>query len=86
MPADSRPAGPGKPTSCHRLVGFTLVDPRRLPPVSKPTRHLVMIVAHLAVRMAFAVVSKGMFQEINTYCVPLFSKKRLPTPFHPPKP
>src|SRR5262245_52153320 len=55
IPADSRPDGPGKPTSCHRLVAFTDGEPNRLPPVWKPMRHLVIVVAHLAVRIAFAV-------------------------------
>ena len=54
MPADSRPAKPGNPTSYQRLVGLTLAEPKRFPPVSNPMRHLVMTVAHLAVRMAFA--------------------------------
>jgi hypothetical protein len=48
-----RPWGPGKGTSRHCLDGFAL-EPNFFPPVSKPMRHLAMIVAHLAVRMAFA--------------------------------
>jgi hypothetical protein len=38
IPADSRPAAPGKLTSCHRLIGLTLTDPIRFPLVSKPMR------------------------------------------------
>jgi hypothetical protein len=54
MPADSRPAGPGKPTTCQRLVGLTLAEPNRFSTVSNPMRHLVMTAAHLAVQIAAA--------------------------------
>src|ERR671918_39380 len=56
IPADSRPAGPGKPTSCQRRAGLTPRFHSRLPRASKPMRHLVMVVAHFAVRIAAAVI------------------------------
>jgi hypothetical protein len=45
IPADSRPPGPGNPTSCHRRVGLTVFDPNRRPPVSNAMLHRVIVVA-----------------------------------------
>ena len=57
MPLDSAPAGPAKPTNCHRFRGAVVVLPA---PVAKRTCHFVIVVAHFAVRDALSVAVRDL--------------------------